>query len=404
MNTPRSIPCIHRTPRKRRAFTLLELLIAASIIALASIILVPGFARLIESTNYTNAVNTVTATLGRARSLSVRTGRYTGVAFLYDLTTQRYSMQVLELVSQGGSGYLTNVPSFQNAGAYCQAFRPAEGTTPVELPPGTAVYAMSYALTRTLKADRSALPASAYQIDNGVPGQGKPTLHWYCGEIIDEGVQPGPNAGELYPWIFPRNDPAYFVDPKTLTSTGGSIWPTDSNPMPAAAVMAVRHCNTFAVFFDPGGSVVSATSEGGRAIQNAYIEFPGQPVDKAVAIANQVELDYPSNFDPERAFTVGSHQRVAPNPEVILRAATSLAVVDLNKLSRETQIEKPWQVRPRTRLAIGGGSIQAPKRSDWPDIYYSDDSVRRISRWIDRNAELLTFNRFSGAVSRRPAP
>ncbi len=386
--------------RPRRAFTLLELMVAVSIIVLASVLLVPGFVRLLESSNYANAVNTVSSALGQARALAIRTGRYTGVAFLYDIAADRFTLQVLEVSSEGGTGFLTDIPQYQTAGAYAQAFRPAEGQAPIELPGGVGVYGLSFALTRTKDAQGQPLPRTAYQIDPGKAGT--PTAHWYSGEILDEGVAPTATGGEMYPWIFPRNDPAFFVNPQELVSTNYQVWPSVGGmAMDPAARAAVRHANSFAVFFDPGGSMVSSTSDGGRSLSNAFLEFPGAPLDKSIPVADarlKGELDNGAVFDPEGPWSGQTIVRCDPNPEVVLKAASALAVVDLGRLSRETGIDRAYMVRPTYR-----NKVQAPHRTGFADsVYYSDASVRKVSQWIDRNAEVLTFDRFSGAVARRP--
>ena len=54
---------------RRSAFTLVELLVVVTIIAIGALLLVPAFGRISASINYTGAVNSVTATLGAARTI-----------------------------------------------------------------------------------------------------------------------------------------------------------------------------------------------------------------------------------------------------------------------------------------------------------------------------------------------
>lgn len=387
----RSLP--HGAPRSSRpsapAFTLIELLVAITIIVLASIVIIPSFARLLESTNYANAVNTVSSAMGQARALAIRNGRYAGVAFLFDTVSERYTLQVLEIQSEGGTGYLTTRSGINeiNVGTYCQPFRPAEGLAPIELPRGMGVYGLSYAITRRVGVDDT-----VRRIDSR-------TLHWYCGEILDEG-QSNPAGGriETVPWIFPRNDPRFFtVDGSNPWDLPRSQWGTST----ADEVTAIRHASSFYVCFDPTGAMVTSTSDSSRSLVNAYIEYPERPVETNSIANPRLPVDLPNNFDPENTGAAPAIEIVEPNPEVVLRAVSALAVVELSRLARETGIERPWLVRPTSLPEIQF----APKRLDVSQpLYFSDDFVRRISLWIDRNAEILTFNRFTGNVNRKAQP
>ena len=375
MPSPR-LPSRSSSPLRGAAFTLFELLVVVTIITLASVLIVPAVKTMSASANYTQAVNTVTAALGNARARAIRTGRATAVAFLFDTTANdgagQYTLQVLEVLGQGGAGYLTDRTGFQNDGTYAQAFRPAVGEANIPLPAGMGVYGLSYALE-----------PSGSKIDSE-------TFGWYAGEVLPvSGTQP-----KTYPWIFPRNDARMFLTPDP--SGNNDVFPTTATAMTAPQRKAARSANSFMVEFDASGAVVAASNEGGRSLVNAYIEFPGEPYNLDLNVPTPVELDNPANFDPEHAWQ--SPVRAAPNPEVILRAAYSLAVVDLNKLAKTTRIEKPWMVRSSL-----GGTVNAPMRTDFtPSIYANDETVRTISSWIDVNAEVITFNRFSGTISRRP--
>jgi len=107
-------------------------------------------------------------------------------------------------------------------------------------------------------------------------------------------------------------------------------------------------------------------------------------------------------FDPERIRP--NIQEPSPNPEVWLRSVNQLAIVSFQRLSGGTQIDRPWELHPSTS--------QAP----WPDVrgsaqYQSapldpandeiDDLVIAVTRWIDQNAEIIGFDRYSGAAQRR---
>ncbi|MFM9959568.1 MAG: Tfp pilus assembly protein FimT/FimU [Phycisphaerales bacterium] len=394
------------------AFTLVELLIAVGIIVLASVIVVPGFTKLLESANYSSAVNTTASALGQARALAIRTNRYTAVAFLFDTETEVCTLQVLELLSAGGTGYLSNNPTNQET-ASCQAFRPAEGQAPIELPKGFLVYGLSYAAQRTKAPSGDSIGVELCKIDNGIRGSG-PTFNWYSGELVDEGDAPvAGGAGEVVPWLPPRSDPSNY------TLAGDNPWKVAVRASPGVTQrlwtarddQAVRHAQTFAIIFDPTGAIVSATTEGGRPMQNAYLEYVDAPTDRRPATPGPVRvLDCPTNFDPENVRGCPPRNATAavdptPNPEVRLRAASALAVVDAQKLAKDVGLPRPYLARPRP-----DDLAKAPPRRDdligfavpnFADAYFNSAMVKRISTWIDRNAEVITFNRATGGLNRR---
>jgi len=369
----------------RRAFTLVEMLVAIAVILLATVALLPAFGRIISSANYSSAVNLVTATLGNARALAIRDGRDTGVVFLFDVQTQRFSLLVVQLHGQQG-GTLTSGEAAPSEHTYCQVFRPATNTVPVELPKGTGVFGYSIHIAEG-SGDGS-------QIDDD-------TWHWYAGELINEGN----DDFEITPWLFPRNDARMFTenDPPEVRDIGVDPWPViagDSNAITEAeAQIAVRHANTFFIWFHPDGTVVSRNKSGGYSTPNAFLEWPDDPVD--LDDQDQDPYDNPLQFDPDATESavpgVPNPDRPGRNPEVVLRAAQQLAVVDLGRLAEETAIQRPWMVRssnsraPQPQYLISGN-------------YIDDERCRRISRWIDGNAEIISFNRYTGNVMREVYP
>lgn len=371
----------------RAAFTLIELLVAIAIILVLIIVTLPAIARIIESANYSAAINIVGATLGNARTAAVRDQRYTAVAFLFDTKTEAYTLMPLERV--GGQGSLTDRPTDQTV-ASAMIFQPALNTAPVGLPKGTGVYGLSFAIASSM----------GEAINRGNPA----TEAWYAGEVIRETSA----TSRVVPWIFPRNDPRLFLNPMNEPRPGdyADPWIDRDGAFQMASdpnrQRAVRHANSFCVVFNPLGSVETGTTLGAQNLYNAYIEFPDVPyrtTDPAKAT-----YDDPQRFDPEVSSDNLTHQAIGVdagmrNPEVALRTASMLAVVDLRRMTEGTGVAKPW--------LLHAGSSKAP----WP-VYHDeggdtltaaalDDLVQSVSAWIDENAEIIGFDRYSGSVLRR---
>jgi len=365
-----------------RAFTLFEMLITVTIIILATAVVLPAFGRIIESSNFAGAVNTVTATLGNARALAIQNSEYTAVAFLYDIDSEIYTLLPLELQSEQGAS-LSFYGTGPNANLLANAYRPARNTVPVMLPKGTAVYGLSF---QTMQAGQT--------IDRGSQLGGDPTLHWYAGEVFENG------GDRITPWIFPRNDPRHFMtdgeDPYDVLRDGGSSNEADT---------AIRHAQSFMIQFSPEGTVVDSVPGAGFTLFNGYIEFPDLPVDESdpnsfdSATGEFIPYDDATTFDPENRPSGISMDAIDENPEVVLRSASLLAVVSLRDLDRGVGIKDAFYVRPTNTFS---SNDLAPQRIDLePTIYYMDENVIEVSDWIDQNAEILGFNRYTGNIIRR---
>lgn len=375
---------------RRPGFTLIELLVVIAIILIAVTAILPAFGRLIESQNYASAVNAVTATLGAARTRAVRSqheGRRTGVAFLWNAKEERMTLQIVE--TDGTIGSLTSqLPKDcgrQSTNVDAAVFYPAPGAAPVELPKGMGVFGLSLAV-ETGRCARTPLTEEPV-----------PTWRWYAGEVVD-GVDDDA-TNNTYLWLFPRNDPRIYtpdeegkrvigVDPWD-TLRGQATTPTVDFDL---ALTAVRNAATFYVVFSPDGSIAASGSAGE---DDAYLEFQDAPVDWTTPTADPYDVIY--TFDPEYFGSVPSNQRSA-NPEVMLRAADQIAVVDLARLSDGVGIARAWLVRSQ---GLTGG--QDPLEPAYLSAagYFTDTRARAVSRWIDLNAEILSFNRYSGNVIRR---
>ncbi|MEM1424441.1 MAG: prepilin-type N-terminal cleavage/methylation domain-containing protein [Planctomycetota bacterium] len=362
--------------RIRNAFTLVELLVVIAIIAIGASILVPAYGRISSSLNYTGAVNSVVATIGSARTLAVRENRYTAVAFLWDEEAQRMSLQVL--VQQPGLGVtLTEPPRFTGtspADNYAMPYRPAPGQSPVELPPGALVYGLSYAASDTNES-----------IDSD-------TEAWYAGHYVEDGSDRVPL------WLFPRNDASWATEAIGTSPRFREVGVEPWSDLAAGAnrrlgdadfTRAVRNAQTFCVQFAPDGSVVTAPEVGGVATVNAVIELTDAPIDRADRTAGGYDND--RLFDPEEALNATDPEA---NREVLMRSASQLAVVELARLREFAALSKPWHVQP---------ALATTPQPQWAvrQRYYTDEIAETVSNWIDVNAEVLSFNRYSGEVLRR---
>lgn len=367
-----------RAPRTSRAFTLIELLVAVAIIVLGTILLLPAFARIIESVSYSSAVNSVSAALANARSQAIRNGRHTGVVFLFDIEREVCTLQIVELSRQLG-GSLTRFPG-ATTDTTAFVYRPVPGVPVVELPARMAVCGLSLAVE----------PSNA-RIDND-------TAHWYAGWLEAE------NSNEQQPlWLFPQNDPRLYTDnnPPTSRFVGVDPWLVLAGRAPAGASVsdsqartAVRHAQSFMVQFSPAGSAVLTASGGFANTPNAYLEFSDSPISRDEINDPDAEpYDLDTVFDPDNTFQASNSDNIVPNPEVVLRAVSQLAIVDLSRLTSETGIARPWLARPQRSAA------PQPRWIQDLGLFRADvtNAPHRItSTWIDENAEIIGFARYTG--------
>ncbi len=376
-------------PPRRPAFTLVEVLVVISVIAISLVAIVPAFGRIIESANYSAAVNRVTAALSLARSEAMN-GRQTAVAFLFDPQTERTTLLIVE--RERSAGALTRAAeSVCNQTAFI--FRPVPGQAAITLPKGFGVYGL-------------ALSASF------VPQCENDEIGWYRNEAFRQ--DPGFLDVTDRFWIFPRNDARMFIDDDKWSEI-------EDDPDLADWREAARYAETFFVRFDEKGAILPSVELGtGANLLDAYLEFEA-PTDLFDITPNIVES--PTLFDPEN-FEFQENQssgvKYAVNREAQIRSVDMIAVVDLARLGDDTGIGAPWLVVPErsTDQALGNDSVPDllaatdPKRAyidqDFVDNTENPSSaptsmIHRISRWIDSNAEIITFNRSTGEAMRRVA-
>ncbi|MEO1203264.1 MAG: hypothetical protein AAFX10_11185, partial [Pseudomonadota bacterium] len=275
---------------------------------------------------------------------------------------------------------------------YAFVYRPATNQTPVELPKGTAVYGLSFAVEpEQQRLDRD-------------------TFAWYSGTL-----EAAETTDERPLWLFPHNDPRMFMpnNPPTSRFVGVDPWRILADDPDLVgfneddAELAVRHAQTFVIQFAPDGSVVTSLSGGGTQEADVYIELPDGPIARAIAADEEARpYDDPFTFDPENItgrtvraeFRPSGPEDIVPNPEVRARSAVQVAVVDIQRMGEDLGVQRPWFARPATS--------DAPQ-PEWIDDlgYYENDGTnalhRRISRWIDDNAEIISFSRYTGNAIRR---
>ncbi len=380
MNAPRrsiQVLSAHVGAAARRAFTLLELLVVIAVIVVVVAVTVPAVARIVESANYAAAVNTVSAALGNARALAMQNGRHTGVAFLFDTETKRASLMVLELHLERGA--LTDRPA-AGRGSAAVAFRPAMGAKPVTLPKGTAVYGLHL--------------DPAWIIQEPFIDSASETSNWYHGELVRAG-----QTDETIPWLFPHSDARLFLTDDNRKDP----WLNENGDLEVDR-RAVRQAESFCVLFDPDGSIVTTLSIGfGADLDIAYVEHADLPRD--LADPDRPVYDDPARFDPEETGQGSGAlghlvRRGTQNPEVKLRPVAQLAVVDLTRLASGGGVEAPWLLRAAdaTEQTPGKPYEDAGEAISGAEL---DDLVAEVSDWIDRNAEVIGFDRYTGAVLRR---
>lgn len=416
-----------------RGFTIVELLVSIAIIVVIAALTLPAITQIVRSNNFATAVNNVTGTLGTARSIAIRRQTHAGVVFLWDAQREVMTLRIVELGSRQ-LGQLT-ADDFDPARTSAAVFWPATGIAPIELPRGTGVYGL---------AKGHSLPVFDPNINNpndpDILGKiDNTTAHWYAGWRYRP--TPGaPDEDRLTPWIFPMNDARMKLVQDPAEIGAGRI---GADPFGASAIdevgaldddatgRALRHSQSFMVVFSPDGALTTGIRVGGKSVRWAFLEFPDEP---RVIGANPERFGTPLLFDPEISVTPGqlpgaysateqAQARRTPNPEVLLAPVATIAVVDLRQMSearnpaepsggqfpndgRELVDPRPWMIMPTD---AADWRLNAQSGSNWPSwvtngpggrSYLDDDRYAAKCRWIDRNGEIISFNRYTGQVLR----
>ena len=308
---------------------------------------------------------------------------YTAVAFLFDTETETYTLLPLELaVSQSASMSLTAPSGDTNNQA--NAYRPAQGGRPRDAPAGTGVYGLSF---------QTEPPGET--LDSGV-GSG-PTLDWYAGEVIDDGSR------IITPWIFPRNDPRHFT-------------PRGRNPYDVIRGDALR---------ERSGRGHRAASRSSRSWCSSRRRAPSSRRSRARASRSSTDTSSTPTVRWMRRTATSTRRRAVralrrpprlrPGEPSLPRrrrgrrrepgGVSSRGLAARGRLAQRPAErgghparDRPGLVRPPGRRQRLGRRAEA-HRPVHP--YYEDETVIAISDWIDDNAEIIGFNRYTGNVIRR---
>jgi len=201
-----------RSRPMRRAFTLIELMIAIGVIIALVAVTLPAFRAIQSGNRESGGINAVTAALNTARSLAVRKGRDVAAVFRFDVARQVTSIQLVE--------FLSTTADAGNSMGEAAIFIPVKGQSVIELPRGAGVFGYGYAATQT----------------GGDPDDAQ---NWYCdlGRFYE-------TLGEdnMDPWLFPRSDVRLFAG--TLENV------SSRDP---------EFLESFIIRFGPNGTVVSST-------------------------------------------------------------------------------------------------------------------------------------------------
>ncbi|MFG0258672.1 MAG: Tfp pilus assembly protein FimT/FimU [Phycisphaerales bacterium JB043] len=418
-------------PVSWRAFTLFELLVVMGIIIALITALAPTLSGLLQSNRRANAVNTLTATLSRARSVAIEKNRPTGVVFLLDIQTRKTTMIITQLrAAANGKLQDSYLPPPLHSDLATDAFvmEPAENIATVELPEDVLVYGLSFHHElESIGID----PLEWYYPDSN----DRPYFPPYFGEVFQH---PDNSDWHVNPWVLPHNDPRLFLDQEqdldqsifrnpeqvdldeywTLVDQQNSV---DGILIDTADVhQTLLSAHSFVIVFGADGLLKPVISTGtGSSMVNYYLEFPNRPLDAEPIDDDAVNLPYDLsstndiqiNFNPV-SLGAGANLIVnvpSPNPEVMLRPANMLAVVELNEFRRGTatmgqSITEPWELHASTAMApwpqFRGTpeTLASPLDADHQDL---DELMLMASDWIDLNGTIIAFDPNVGTPQRR---
>jgi hypothetical protein len=143
------------------------------------------------------------------------------------------------------------------------------------------------------------------------------------------------------------------------------------------------------VRFGPSGTVVTSTEE----------------LAAAASGANEAYLELNHLYTDDDAFWESKYLEWTPQildmgngefrviDELQIRAVPFIAVVDLTRLAAETGIAEPW-------YTLGQDHENEGDVVDWNSNQNQFPDHLDIDIWINENATILTFNRYTGNIMR----
>jgi len=340
----------NKNARRVTGFTLIELMLVIGVMIALTAATLPAFRSLKEGNRVSGGINAVSASLNSARSIAAKEGHDVAVMFQFDEVRLVCSMLLIEeagTTNDAGNGL-----------GEATIFVPVKGQKPISLPPGAAVFGYGYGATRI----------------------GDPANEWNWYADLGVFYKDHGNTQQLRgrdPWLFPRTDVRMFAK-------DGLIQNVNSTKDPL-------FLESFIVRFNPQGTVVSSSEELAKGTSSGandgYLELDALHTDNNSLWKRTVREWSPNVLNIGN----GKYEVI---PELQLRSVPFLAVVDLYKMGAELGVRQPW-------LTVGKDHPLEGDHALW-DARGTNDSDRpdhlMIDQWIDENASILTFNRFTGNV------
>ena len=196
---------------RRRAFTLLELLVVMGLLILLAVLTGIGVSRISGQAKLSSGVNTVLAALGNARAYAIQNNVTTMVTFRVKVDATRLSEpERVEVVFAKSSGILT--PWQPDTRAYHERYVPVPGIPAMQLPEGIKV-------AGPLSADWE----SPNQDDVWVT---QPGGTWRLYNDPVRGMMPGSNeTGRMICVLFSPDGTMVTRDPNSSASASMTAWP-----------------------------------------------------------------------------------------------------------------------------------------------------------------------------------
>ena len=353
-----------RTARHGRpGFTLVELLIATSIIVLLLALSLPAFRAITGGRSIEGATNQVSSMLGRARADAVGLQLPRGVAFYTDATGQCKMAEV---------GPVTYVPWGGN-------------NTPYSVGQYVSASGAFYVCKRNVLANTGTLA--------NLPSATSPTAdntYWHV--FVDAGGNPVPASTAVVTDAYHASDP-YFA---TAGLFFDQIPDTDPIPLPLGIAAQVIADNSSGNVVGP--STITRTTDGylhdgvilfdasGRMVYQSFVLSSYGLIGTAIALTNSstnVALNVAINATTSPPLpNVGGTKYAVPQP-----LPSSFGLVLYDRESHDNQNFPPHDPELDPNVSYGSTGASPPSAAD-------------EEAWLDVNATPLLINRYTGTLVR----